>query len=242
MRRLLYAAVASVSFAAAAFALPGDVVVLSAKDVRPDEDGGFYYLGSCAAGYLYNGSSAAVGRAAPYRVLDRDAQAKDYYIVWAPAWVGLAPQAFERLGTAVRLSEYEILVGLERSLGPGALRAVEHRIELIKLEAVTPVDWRYDGEEPPTKKDPRIEGAINTITEAEYAGYIKQLQDFKTRCMDTSGSDAARDYIRGFFAAQNLKAYLFPFESIVFSGAYYAAPPGKIFITTGFATFKRTVD
>ncbi|MEE9456611.1 MAG: M20/M25/M40 family metallo-hydrolase, partial [bacterium] len=172
----------------------------------------------------------------------RDAQAKDYYIVWAPDWVKVAPADFARLGTAVRLSEYEILVGLERGLGPGALRAVNHRIELIKLEPVTPVDWRYDGEAPPTKKDPWIEGAINTITAEEYAAYIKQLQDFRTRCTDTSGCDAARDYIRNFFASQNLKGYLFPFECIIFSGAYYAAPPGKIFITTGFGTFKRTVD
>ena len=91
MRRLLYAAVASVSFAAAALALPGDLVVISDREVRPDEAAAFYYLGSCAAGYLYNGSSAAVGRAAPYRVLDRDARSKNYYIVWAPEWVGLTP-------------------------------------------------------------------------------------------------------------------------------------------------------
>ncbi|MEE9456250.1 MAG: M20/M25/M40 family metallo-hydrolase, partial [bacterium] len=142
----------------------------------------------------------------------RDAQAKDYYIVWAPDWVKVAPADFARLGTAVRLSEYEILVGLERGLGPGDLRAVEHRIELIELEPVTPVDWRYDGEEPPTKKDPRIEAAINTISAAEYAGYIKQLQDFKTRSTGTPGCDAARDYIRGFFLSQNLSASLFPFR------------------------------
>ncbi|MEE8639541.1 MAG: hypothetical protein V3T41_03945 [bacterium] len=128
MRRLLYAAVAGVSFAAAALALPGDLVVISDREVTPDEAAGLYYLGQAGDGYLYNGSSAALGRVAPYRVLDRDAQFKDYYIVWAPDWVGLTPQAFAHLGAAVRLSEYEILVGLERGLGPGALRAVEHRI------------------------------------------------------------------------------------------------------------------
>ncbi|MEE9455817.1 MAG: M20/M25/M40 family metallo-hydrolase [bacterium] len=200
-------------------------------------------MGTCAAGYLYNGSSAAVGRAAPYRVLDRDARSKNYYIVWAPAWVGLTPAAFEHLGAAVRLSEYEILVGLERGLGLGALRAVEHRIELIKLEPVTPVDWTYDGEAPPTKKDPRIEGAINTITEAEYAGYIKQLQDFKTRCTETDGCDAARDYIRNFFALQNLDSTFFPFETgIRVEGAHYVDEKGVIYVDTDEDIFKRTRD
>jgi hypothetical protein len=158
------AVVVAAYLAGAAYALPGDVVVISDKEVRPDEDAGLYYLGQAAGGCLYNGSSAAVGRVAPYRLLDRDARAKDYYIVWAPDWVGATPAAFEHLGAAVQLSENEILVGLEPGLGPGALRAVDHRIELIKLEPVTPVEWRYDGEEPPTKKDPWIQGAINTIT------------------------------------------------------------------------------
>ncbi len=211
MKKLLKAAVAGVLFAAAAYALPADLVVVSDKEVRPDEAAGFYYLGTCAGGYLYNGSSAAVGRAAPYRLLDREAQLKDYYIVWAPTWVNLKADAIAHLGAAVRLSEYEILVGLERGLGPGDLRAVEHRIELIKLEPVTPVDWRYDGEPPPKKKDPRVEAAVNTITEAEYAGYIKTLQGFGTRSVGTVGSDAARAYICGFFRRQYLDASLFPF-------------------------------
>ncbi len=170
MRRLLYAAVAGVSFAAAALALPGDLVVLSSKEVKPDEAAGLYYLGQAGDGYLYNGSSAAVGRVAPYRVLDRDAQLKDYYIVWAPDWVKVAPADFAHLGPAVRLSEYEILVGLERGLGPGALRAVEHRIELAKLQPVTPVDWRHDGEAPPKRKSRAVEAAVNTVTADEYAG------------------------------------------------------------------------
>jgi hypothetical protein len=209
MKKLLKAAVAGVLFAAAAYALPGDLVVVSDKEVRPDEAAGLYYLGQAGDGYLYNGSSAAVGRAAPYRVLNRDAQLKDYYIVWAPDWVKVAPADFAYLGTAVRLSEYEILVGLERGLGPGALRAVEHRIELVKLEPVTPVDWRYDGEAPPERKSRAIESAINSITEQEYAGYIKRLQDFKTRWTDTPGCDAARDYLRGFFSTQGLASSFF---------------------------------
>ena len=242
MKKLKNVVVAAFLFVAAAYALPGELVVVSDKEVRPDEAAGLYYLGQAGDGYLYNGSSAAVGRAAPYRVLDRDAQLKDYYIVWAPEWVGLTPQAFEHLGAAVRLSEYEILVGLERGLGPGDLRAVEHRIELIKLEPVTPVDWSYDGEAPPTKKDPRIEGAINTIKEAEYAGYIKQLQDFKTRYTDTAGSDAARDYIRNFFALQNLEASFFPFDCTEIKDAHFADPKGVIYVDTDAYVFKRTRD
>ncbi len=241
MRRLLYAAVAGVSFAAAAYALPGDLVVLSSKEVKPDEAAGLYYLGQAGDGYLYNGSSAAVGRVAPYRLLDRDAQLKDYYVVWAPEWVGLTPKAFEHLGTAVRLSEYEILVGLERGLGPGALRAVEHRIELIKLEPVTPVDWRYDGEAPP-KKDPVIEGAINAITEAEYAGYIKRLQDFKTRYTFTEGCEGAGNYVRNFFAAQNLDATLFPFRCGYFMSGHYPAVGGNIYLEERHCILRRSKD
>jgi photosystem II stability/assembly factor-like uncharacterized protein len=240
MRELMTAAVAGFVFAAAAFALPADLVVVSDREVRPDEAGGLYYLGQTGGGYLYNGLSAAVGRVAPYSVLDRDAQTKDYYIVRAPAWVGVTPEAFAHLGAAVRLSDMEILVGLERGFGPGELRAVEHRIELRKLEPVTPVDWKADAEPPPTKKDPRIEGAINSITAAEYAGYIKELQDFKTRCTDTTGNDGARDYIRDFFSAQGLTASWFEFEHMGFMEAYYADAAGRVYVRTNYSTIKRS--
>ena len=121
MKQLKNLAVAGAVFVAAAYALPGELVVVSNKEVRPDEAAGFYYLGSCAAGYLYSGSSAAVGRVAPYRLLDRDAQAKDYYIVWAPAWVKVTAADFAHLGTAVRLSEYEILVDILGAIRPEIL-------------------------------------------------------------------------------------------------------------------------
>ncbi len=242
MKALKITAVAAATFAAAAFALPADLVVISDREVRPDEAGGLYYLGQAAGGYLYNCSNAAVGRVAPYRVLDRNAQTKDYYIVWAPEWVGLAPEAFADLGTAVRLSDAEILVGLERGFGPGELRAVEHRIELIKLQPVTPVDWKAAAETPPTKKDPRIAAAINSITAEEYAGYIKRLQDFKTRCTDTTGNDGARDYIRDFFSAQGLTASLFKFEHMGFMEAYYADAAGRVYVGTSFSTIKRSKD
>jgi photosystem II stability/assembly factor-like uncharacterized protein len=241
MGRIIYLAV-GLALAAAAFGLPGELVVISAKEVAPDEAAGLYYLGTCEAGYLYNGSSAALGAVAPYRLLDRDAQLKDYYIVWAPGWVGVTPEAFAPLGTAVRLSEYEILVGLERGLGAGDLRAVEHRIELIKLEPVTPIDWRPDAEAPPTKKDPRIAGAVNSITAEEYAGYIKQLQNFETRAVETDGGDAARDYIRNFFTLQNLDASFFPFDCAEIKRARYVDEGGTIYVDTDAAVFKRTRD
>ncbi|HUV87559.1 MAG TPA: M20/M25/M40 family metallo-hydrolase, partial [bacterium] len=242
MKNIIVTAVAAVSFAAAANALPADLVVISDKEVRPDEAAGFYYLGACAGGYLYNGSSAAVGRAAPYRVLDRDAQAKDYYIVWAPEWVNVKAEAFAHLGTSVRLSENEILVGLERGLGPGALRAVEHRIELIKLAPVTPVDWRVDAEAPPTKKDRRIEAAINSITAEEYAGYILKLQNFKTRHNDSPGFDCARDYLRNFFALQNLDGSLFGFQCGWLSRLHYPDATGAMYADSTMDPIKRSRD
>jgi len=227
---------------AAAYGLPGDVVVISDKEVRPNEAAGLYYLGQAGGGYLYNGSSAAVGAAAPYRLLDRDAQTKDYYIVWAPEWVGVTPEAFAHLGMAVRLSETEILVGLERGFGAGALRAVEHRIELIKLTPVTPVEWKFDGEAPPAKKDPYIEAAINSITAEEYAGYIKKLQDFGTRYADSPGFDYARDYIRNYFCRQNLDASEFAFPFAGLSTFHYPTGAAYMYADSDQYTFKRSRD
>jgi photosystem II stability/assembly factor-like uncharacterized protein len=241
MARLILAAALACVYAAA-YGLPGDLVVWSEKEVRPDEAAGLYYLGQGGGGYMYNGSAAALAAVAPYRIVGRDAEAKDYYIVWAPAWVKVAPESFSYLGTPVRLSEYEILVGLERGFGPGDLRAVEHRIELIKLAPVTPVDWSYDGEEPPRKKDTRIAGAIKTITAEEYASYIKQLQDFKTRCSETEGCDRARDWLRNFFASQGLAASLFEFECAGFEAVFYPEPRKSIYVLTDHMTLYRTRD
>jgi hypothetical protein len=154
MRRGILSAAVIASLATAAYGLPGDLVVLSETEIRPNEEAGLYYLGSADEGYLYCGSAAALGQTSPYRILDRDADARDYYIVRAPEWVGVTPEDFAPLGTAVRLSDYEILVGLERGLGAGAVRAVEHRVELRKLAPVTPIDFKTDAEEPPTEKDP----------------------------------------------------------------------------------------
>jgi len=204
MRRIL-AAVAA--FAATAYSLPGDLVVLSAKEVRPDEGAGLYYLGEAAGGFLYNGGAGAVARVAPYRLLDRGARDKDYYVAWAPA--PLAAASFAAFGSAAALGPDEVLVGVNPEIDADGLRAVDRRIELRALQPITPATSRYAGEPPPTQKDAAIEAAVNTITEQEYAGYIQTLQDFGTRHSGFPGCDLARDYLKDFFAAQGLNATLF---------------------------------
>jgi hypothetical protein len=211
MRKLIIAVVVAAS-AAAAYALPADLVVTSPREVRPDEGGPLYYLGPGGDGFLYNGSSAALSRVAPYRLLDRDARARDYYIVWVPGNDGLTAAAFERFGTAARLSADEFLVGVEVGFDAEELRAVERRAEFVKLEPVTPRDGRVDAETPPTEKDAAVEASVATITSAEYAGYIQGLQDFVTRYTTVPGYVAARDYLKTFFEGQGLQVTLFPFE------------------------------
>ncbi|MGD8717958.1 MAG: M20/M25/M40 family metallo-hydrolase [Candidatus Zixiibacteriota bacterium] len=242
MRRGILSAAVIASLATAALALPGDLVVLSEREIRPSEAAGLYYLGVCSAGYLYSGSAAALGAVSPYSILERDAELKDYYVVWAPEWVGVTPEAFAPLGTAVRLSDDEILVGLERGPGAGAIRAVEHRVELRHLTPITPIDFEIDAEEPPTEKDPRVEAAVNTITAEEYAGYIRTLQDFGTRYTDLKGFEYARDYLKAFFRTQNLYVSAFPFEYNTFRDVTYAAPSGKIYALTFAVTVHRSAD
>ncbi len=228
--------------AAAASALPADVVAISAKAVEPAGGAELYFLGHFGGGYLYNGSAAALARVAPYRVLDRGAREKDYFIVWAPPAAALSAADFEHLGAAARLLNDVILVGVSAGMGVGELRAIDRRVELVRLTPITPVDWSYDGEPPPSGKDPAIEAAINTITASEYAGYIQTLQNFGTRVTDTDGNDAARDYVRNFFAAQNLDASLFEFKIIGFDGVSYADAAGRIYVETDHATLKRTTN
>ena len=212
MRKLIIAVVVGIFGAAAAYALPADLVVTSPREVRPDEGASLYYLGPGGDGFLYNGSSAALSRVEPYRLLDRDARAKDYYIVWVPGDDGLTAAAFERFGTVARLSEDEFLVGVEAGFDAEELRAAERTAELVKLEPVTPRDGRVDAETPPTEKDAAVEAAVATITSAEYTGYIQGLQDFVTRYTTTSGYTGARDYLKTFFEGQDLQVTLFPFD------------------------------
>lgn len=211
MRKILFAVFVGAVSVAAASALPGDLVVISNKEVAPDEEAGLYYLGPAGGGFLYNGSAEGLARVAPYRLLDREATRKEYYLVWVPGG-GLAAAAFEHLGAAAQLSAEEILVGLEPASDADELRAVDRRLEFVKLEPVTPLEGRFDAETPPTHKDPEIEAAVNSITAAEYASYIQALQDCVTRYTPTSGYAAARDYVGDFFSGLGLEVTLFPFE------------------------------
>jgi len=242
MTRITLTAVAAVVFNAAAFGLPGDLVVVSGKEVRPNERAGLYYLGQYGGGFLYNGSSATLGTVAPYRVLDRDAEFKDYYIVWVPEGAAAAPADFGHVGGAVRLSADEILVGLADGIGAGALRGAAPAVELVKLEPVTPVDWRYDGEAPPAKKNPRVAAAVATITPERYGGHIKTLQNFKSRFTDSFGFDGARVYAFNFFGMHNLKASYFPFRFGDFTGVCYPGPGDAMYVNTSYHIIKKSVD
>jgi len=110
VKRIIAGIIATAVVAAAALGLPADLVVIAAKEVAPDEEAGLYYLGPAHGGFLYNGSVEGVARVAPYRLLDREATRKEYYLVWVPGG-GLTAAAFEHLGAAARLSDEEILVG-----------------------------------------------------------------------------------------------------------------------------------
>ncbi|MGD8717955.1 MAG: M28 family peptidase [Candidatus Zixiibacteriota bacterium] len=199
------------AWAAAAWALPAEWLVLSPLQVSPAAEG-LFYLGPASGGFLYNGSEEGLTAVSPYRVLDRGAGAKDYYIVWAPEWVTVEAEAFAHLGTAVRLSDDEILVGLERDYGPDDLRAVERRIELIRLAPAQLRECRTDAGTPPTEKDPEIEAAVNTISAAEFTSYIQMLLDVQTRYTPSEGYVHSTDVVASFFKAQGLEVTLFPFD------------------------------
>jgi len=239
--RILTAGLAVALFAASAWALAGDVVVVSSRSVPPDEAADFYYLGRAEGGYLYSGSAAAVARAAPYRVLDRGAEAKDYYLVWIPEGAPATAASFAPMGSVARLSEGEFAVGLPRGTSPAALRRVYPGLELERLSPVQPVEWRADAETPPAKKNDRVAAAVANITAENYGGHIKALQDFKTRYTDTPGFDDAREYVRNFFGLQNLDAtyFAFPFGSV--KRVYY--PDAEyLFVETSYGITKRSGD
>jgi len=211
MKRLITIAILAVAVAAAAaVALPADVVVLSAREVAPDEGAGLYYLGGCGAGYLYNGSRDALAAVAPYRVLATDGRRRDFYIVCLMGNADITADAFAAVGTAVRLSAEEIFVGVEEGVGPEKLRAVDRRVELIRLGPVTVYEGKVKAETPPTAADPVIAAAVNTITESELAGHVQTLQDCITRYYNTPGNVLAREYITDYFTAQGLAVSYYP--------------------------------
>ncbi len=242
MNWITVAAVAAVTFSAAAFALPGGFVAISDKEVRPDEGAGLYYLGRCGGGFLYNGSSAALAAVAPYRVVGRDADRKDYYVVWLPEGAAVAPAWFGHVGDAIRLSDGEILVGLADGMGVGALRAAAPGAELAKLEAVTPVDRHCDAEAPPANKGSRIAAAVASITADGYGGHIRTLQNFKSRFTDSFGYDGARIYVFNFLGMQNLEASYFPFKFGNFGRVYYPDAGGAMYVDTTNQIIKKSAD
>jgi hypothetical protein len=200
------------AWAAASWALPAEWVVLSPRQVMPAEEEGLYFLGPAPGGFLYNGSEEGLAAVAPYRLLDREATTKDYYLVWLTEGALVSAAALRTLGTVAPLSEAEYLVGVPPRVVAADFREVERCLELVKLAAVTPLDRRLDAESPPTQKDPDVEAALATVTALEYSEYIQDLQDFVTRYTLVPGYTAARDYLKMFFEAQGLQVTLFPFD------------------------------
>jgi len=240
MKTIITAAVTAATLAAA-YGLPGDTLVISDKEVRPDEAAGFYYLGSCSAGYLYNGSSAAVGRAAPYRVLDEGARGKHYFLVSLPKRTALTAADMTAVGSVRRLGD-DYLLAVARAGDVGVLLAMEPRLRLRELRPTARVDMRVDAEEPPTEKNATIEAAINTITAEEYAGYIRQLQSYGTRYSFTSGCENARNWLRNWFAGQNLDADWHAFACGRYGDAHYPEGGGNIYLDDYHCMVRRSQD
>jgi len=199
--------------AAAALALPGDLLVLADATTGPDEARGLYYLGGAAGRFLYNGSEEALAGVAPYAVLDHGARDKDYYVVWAHPAANLTPASFAHLGFAAWLgAEGEMLVGLTAGRTGDDIRAVDWRVEVTPLAPTPYAPASRGAETPPTVKDPQIEAAVNALTAREYASLIQKLQDSATRYTGTPGYMQARDNLKQFFEDLGCSVTLFPFN------------------------------
>ncbi len=235
------AAVAAATYGAAAFALPGDVLVLSANDFGPDETSGLYYLGSCSSGYIYNGSSAALGRVAPYRLLDGDARGKSYFLVSLPARAGLTAADLAAAGEVQRLGN-DYLLAVARPGDVGVLLAMEPRLRLRELRPVARADWKAAAEAPPAKKNATVEAAVNTITAEEYAGYIGKLQSYGTRYSFTREMEGARNWLRNWFAGQNLNADWHAFACGRYERAHYPEAGGNIYLDDYHCMVRRSRD
>ena len=240
MRTTIITAVLAATLAAA-YGLPGDVLVISDNEVRPDEAAGFYYLGSCAAGYLYCGSSAAVGAAAPYRLLDGAARGKRYFLVSLPKRTALTAADMEAVGEVQRLGD-DYLLAVARPGNAGVLLAMEPRLRLRELRPTARVDWRVDAETPPARKNATVEAAVNTITAEEYAGYIQQLQDYRTRYSFTTGCETARNWLRNWFAGQNLDADWHAFDCGRYELAHYPRIGGNLYLDDYHCMVRRSQD
>ena len=241
MKKIIPLMITAVVAAAAVYALPGDVVVISDREVAPDEAAAFYYLGACAAGYLYNGSSAAVGRAAPYRLLDEGARGKHYFLVSPPKRTALTPADMAAAGDVQRLGD-EYLLAVSAPGDVGILLAMEPRLRVRELRPTTRVSWKGAAEAPPKKKDPQIEAAVNTITGEEYAGYIGKLQRYGTRYSFTPQMEGARNWLRNWFAGQNLEADWHSFACGRYEVAHYPEAGGNIYVDDYHCMVRRSRD
>jgi photosystem II stability/assembly factor-like uncharacterized protein len=241
VKALKITVVAALLAAAAAFALPGDVLVLSAKDVGSDESAGLYYLGSCPSGYIYNGSSAALGRVAPYRLLDGDARGKYYFLVSLPARTGLTAANLAAAGDVRRLGD-DYLLAVARPGDVGVLLAMEPRLRLRELRPVARAYWQAGAETPPAKKNATVEAAVNTITAEEYAGYIGKLQSYGTRYSFTREIEGARNWLRNWFAGQNLEADWHAFACGRYERAHYPEVGGNVYLDDYHCMVRRSRD
>jgi photosystem II stability/assembly factor-like uncharacterized protein len=240
MKKITALAMAAIAAATAAYALPGDLLVVSDKEVLPDEAAGFYYLGTCAAGYLYSGSAAAIGRAAPYRVLD-DGRGKHYFLLSLPKRTALTVADMETVGVVRQLGD-EYLLAVARPGDVGLLLAVEPRLRVRELRPTVRVRWRAAAEEPPAKKNATVEAAIKTINADEYAGYIGQLQSYGTRYSFTPGVEASRNWLRNWYAGQNLDADWHAFGCGRYRMAHYPEAGGNIYLDDYHCMARRSQD
>jgi photosystem II stability/assembly factor-like uncharacterized protein len=242
MGKLSVGIILGFAVAAGAASPPSEVVVFSPRLASPETGGEWSYLGRAADGYLYRGPEEALAAVAPYRLLDRAAARKDYYLVWLPEGSALTAAHFAPLGTSVRLAEREILVGLAAGVPPAALRAVDRRLEIARVTPTRPPAWRYAGETPPAKKNARVAAALEAITAESYASYIRTLQDFKSRYTDSPGFDGARQYMYNFFGLQNFTPSYFPFKFGTFRRLHYPDAAGYLYVEASSDTIKKSRD
>ncbi|MGD8717954.1 MAG: M28 family peptidase [Candidatus Zixiibacteriota bacterium] len=243
MRRILLVLAVAGSIAAATPVSAADTaVVISDKQVRPADAAGLEYLGSCSAGYLYRGPEAALTRVAPYRRLGAGAAGREYYLIETYPGEGPGEAAFASLGTAVRLSDNEILVALDADRPFGELRALSPAFEVVRLAPLPAPRPPVDAETPPSRKNDRLAAGLEAVTADSYRGYVQALQNFKTRYTDTPGYDDARWYVHNYFGLQNLTPSFFAFDFGTPRRAHYPGPPECIMLDSSYGTIKRSSD
>ncbi|MGD8717959.1 MAG: M20/M25/M40 family metallo-hydrolase [Candidatus Zixiibacteriota bacterium] len=241
MCRFVIATVAVAAAVVSAHALSGDLVVLSDRAVQPNDAAGLYYLGKCSAGYIYNGSAATLGAVSPYRVLDEGARAKHYFLLTPPERTALTAADMAAAGSVQPLGD-EYLLGVARASSVGLLLALEPRLGVRELRPGARVPWKAAAEAPPTKKNATVEAAINTITGEDYAGYIAKLQSYRTRYSFTPGAEGARNWLRNWYAAQNLDADWHAFECGYYESAHYPEAGGSVYLDDRHCLVRRSRD